>query len=78
MYVVELPHVKKALLSVTGLDENKIKVVNSCIDKLYLDKNEWRKIEYFSNLFNLLYESIKNCHFDILILASFKSLMTRS
>lgn len=46
LLVVELQHVKNALVSSRGFNSEKIAVVNSCVDRLYFNKNLWSAVSF--------------------------------
>jgi len=48
-YVVELEHVKKALVDIKGVDSKKISVVYNTVSSLYMDKSKWQPVRIKKN-----------------------------
>ncbi|WP_457858470.1 glycosyltransferase [Psychrobacter pulmonis] len=43
-YVVELEHVKDKLISLKGVDANKISIIHNTVSSLYHDKSKWKPV----------------------------------
>lgn len=48
-YIVELEHVKEALVAKKSIDTDKISVVHNTVSSLYLDKTLWKSISFTKN-----------------------------
>ncbi len=48
--VVELQHVKVALLALKGLSSDRVEIVNNCVSSVYFDKDRWLSIAGLSEL----------------------------
>lgn len=43
-YIVELDHVRDKLVSLKGVDSNKISIIHNTVSSLYYDKSEWKHV----------------------------------
>lgn len=48
-YIVELEHVKEALIAKKSINSDKISVVHNTVSSLYLDKSLWKSISFTKN-----------------------------